>query len=74
VLEGYSNVARLVVFSHDSKIVASASKDKIARIWNVETGKYKQVLEGYSYLVYLVVFSYDSKIVVLASYNKIVRI
>jgi WD40 repeat protein len=32
------------VFSHNSKVVASASRDKTVRTWNVETGKREQVI------------------------------
>ncbi|KAH7108939.1 hypothetical protein B0J13DRAFT_579426 [Dactylonectria estremocensis] len=41
----------MVVFSHDSKLVASASLDKTARIWSVETGNCEQVLEGHGHWV-----------------------
>ncbi|KAH7160534.1 hypothetical protein B0J13DRAFT_581448 [Dactylonectria estremocensis] len=42
ILEGHNNWVRSVVFSHDSKLVASASHDTTVRIWSVETGKCEQ--------------------------------
>ncbi|KAF5707242.1 hypothetical protein FMUND_11200 [Fusarium mundagurra] len=38
VLEGHSWEVQSVVFSHDSKKVASGSDDKTIRIWDTETG------------------------------------
>ena len=74
VLEGHSDWVSSVAFSHDSKIVASASHDKTVRIWNTQTGKCEQVLEGHSDWVSSVAFSHDSKIVASASGDKTVRI
>ncbi|KAG7402518.1 Vegetative incompatibility protein HET-E-1 [Fusarium oxysporum f. sp. rapae] len=73
-LEGHSDLVGSVVFSHNSKKVASASSDKTIRIWNAETGKCERVLEGHSDLVRSVVFSHDSKKVASASWDKTVRI
>ncbi|KAH7176198.1 hypothetical protein EDB81DRAFT_850169, partial [Dactylonectria macrodidyma] len=73
-LEGHSDSVLSVVFSHDSKLVASASDDTTVRIWSVETGKCEQVLEGHSDWVSSVVFSHDSKLVASASADKTVRI
>ncbi|KAH7187155.1 hypothetical protein DER44DRAFT_176620 [Fusarium oxysporum] len=72
-LEGHSTWVNSVVFSHDSKKVASASADKTIRIWNTETGKCERVLEGHSDNVNSVVFSHDSKKVASASWDNTVR-
>ncbi|KAG7428037.1 Vegetative incompatibility protein HET-E-1 [Fusarium oxysporum f. sp. raphani] len=74
VMEGHTSPVFSGVFSHDSKMVASASDDKTARIWNVETGECKQVLKGHSDSVNSVVFSHDSKMVASASDDKTARI
>ncbi|KAI1013595.1 hypothetical protein LB504_013201 [Fusarium proliferatum] len=73
-LEGHSRDVNSVVFSHDSKKVASASWDETIRIWDAETGKCERVLEGHSKSVNSVVFSHDSKKVVSGSDDKIIRI
>ncbi|KAJ3454402.1 hypothetical protein MRS44_018296 [Fusarium solani] len=73
-LEGHSGSVYSVVFSHNSKVVASASEDNTARVWSMETGKCEHVLEGHSGSVNSVVFSHDSKIIVSASADKTVRI
>ncbi|KAH7200625.1 hypothetical protein BKA60DRAFT_469988 [Fusarium oxysporum] len=73
-LEGHSEITRSAVFSHDSKKVASGSRDLTIRIWNAETGECERVLEGHSDEVWSAVFSHDSKKVASASSDKTVRI
>lgn len=63
-----------MVFSHDSKKLASASDDKTIQIWSVKTGKREQVLEGHTDLITSAVFSHDSKTVAPASDNHTIRI
>ncbi|KAH7190134.1 hypothetical protein DER44DRAFT_117701 [Fusarium oxysporum] len=74
VLEGHSLEVNSLVFSHDSKMVASASHDKTIRIWNVETGECEGVFKGHSESINSVVFSHDSKTVASASNDKAIRI
>ncbi|KAG8665275.1 uncharacterized protein FPOAC1_013254 [Fusarium poae] len=80
-LEGHSDWVDSVVFSYDSKKVASGSSDitiasgsETVRIWDTETGECKQVLQGHSDEVNSVVFSHDSKKIAAASKNMTVRI
>ncbi|KAJ9412841.1 hypothetical protein QL093DRAFT_2518946 [Fusarium oxysporum] len=73
-LEGHSDWISSVVFSHDSKKLASASGDKTIRIWNAETGECERVLEGHSERVRSVAFSHNSKRVASASDDKTIRI
>ncbi|KAF5970223.1 atypical ALPHA kinase [Fusarium coicis] len=73
-LEGHSSPVISVVFSDDSKKVASASYDNTIRIWNAETGECERVLEGHSDWVNSVVFSHDSKKVASGSSDKTIRI
>ncbi|KAJ2971141.1 hypothetical protein NUW58_g9501 [Xylaria curta] len=44
-LEGHSDWVTSVVFSHDSKLLASASDDGIVKIWGAATGSLQQTLE-----------------------------
>ncbi|KAI7771119.1 hypothetical protein LZL87_013446 [Fusarium oxysporum] len=66
-LEGHYDSIGTVAFSHDSKLIASASQDTTVRIWSVKTGKCEQVLNGHSAGVKSVAFSRDSKLVASAS-------
>jgi len=47
-LEGHSHRVRSVVFSPDSRRLASASGYRTVKIWDAETGKCTQMLEGHS--------------------------
>ncbi|KAH6883913.1 hypothetical protein B0T10DRAFT_494029 [Thelonectria olida] len=73
VLDGHIDCITSVVFSHDSKLVASASH-KMVWIWSVETGECQQILEGHSSWVISAVFSHDSKLIASGSVDKTVRI
>jgi hypothetical protein len=48
-LEGHSSWVRSVVFSHDSKKVASGSDDETIRIWNAETGECGDLVSLHGY-------------------------
>lgn len=73
-LEGHSDLVNSVVFSHDSKKVASGSHDNTIRIWTAETGECERVLEGHSEWVISVVFSHDSIKLASGSHDKTIRI
>ncbi|KAM0371523.1 hypothetical protein ACHAPY_010246 [Fusarium culmorum] len=73
-LEGHSSYVNSVVFSHDSKKVASGSDDETIRIWNAETGECERELKGHSSWVNSVVFSHDSKKVASGSSDETIRI
>ncbi|KAJ4265255.1 hypothetical protein NW764_015666 [Fusarium oxysporum] len=70
ILEGHYDSIETVVFSHDSKLVASGSADETVRIWSVKTGKCERVLKGHSSFVTSIVFSHNSKLVAFASYDE----
>jgi WD40 repeat protein len=52
-LEGHSSCVSSVVFSHDSKKVASGSDDKTIRIWDAETGECEETvpLDDYAHVL-----------------------
>ncbi|KAF5231869.1 hypothetical protein FAUST_9005 [Fusarium austroamericanum] len=73
-LEGHRSSVSSVVFSHDSKKVASGSDDKTIRIWNAETGECERELKSHSDDVNSVAFSHDLKKVALRSNDRIIWI
>jgi WD40 repeat protein len=73
-LEGHSNRVKSVAFSHDSRLLASASNDKTVKVWDTATGMLQQTLEGHSDWVRSVAFSHDSKLLVSASLDNAVKV
>lgn len=84
MLEGHSHAVSLVVFSPDSKLVASASynsklvasasNDRTIRIWSADTGECIQTLEGHNHGIRSVAFSPDSQLVASASDDRTIQI
>jgi WD40 repeat protein len=63
-----------VAFSHDGKLLASASDDQTTKLWDVSKRKELASLSGSTDAVYAVPFSPDSKVVVAAGADHLLRI
>ncbi|NMF67518.1 WD40 repeat domain-containing protein, partial [Brasilonema octagenarum] len=72
-LEGHSDPVLSVVFSPDGKTIATASRDKTVKLWNL-SGQELLSLKGHSGPVYSVVFSPDGKTIATASDDKTVKL
>ncbi|RYP70100.1 hypothetical protein DL769_005077 [Monosporascus sp. CRB-8-3] len=72
-LDGYSSYFTALVFSPDSKLVASASYDMKVRLWDRSTGAALQTFKCQPDLTRVITFSPDSKLVASAS-SKTVRL
>jgi WD40 repeat protein len=65
---------KILVFSPNNRLLASASGDKIVQVWDVATGTLKQSLEANSYQLNTLIFSPDSQLLASASDDKTIRL
>ena len=63
-----------VVFSHDSRLLASGSQDRTVKIWDAETGECLKVLCGHRGFVKSVAFSGDSQLLASGSWDLTVKV
>ncbi|KAI9651467.1 MAG: hypothetical protein M1829_002802 [Trizodia sp. TS-e1964] len=73
-LEGHSYRVNSVAFSHDVKLLASASGDTTLKIWDTTSGCCLLTLGGHSSWVNSVAFSHDDKLLASASYDNTLKI
>jgi WD40 repeat protein len=59
-LRGHSDVVRSVQFSADGTLLASGSDDRTVAVWDVETGRRRELLAGHQHGVGRVAFSPDA--------------
>lgn len=62
------------VFSNDSALLASASKDRTIKIWDPSSDICLRTLRGHLDRISSIVFSYDSALVASLSFDKTVKI
>ena len=74
VLIGHEGSVNTAVFSTDGRLIATASNDRTARIWNARTGASIAVLAGHLAVVNNAVLSPDGSRVATASDDKTARI
>ncbi|KAH8586004.1 hypothetical protein B0O99DRAFT_748622 [Bisporella sp. PMI_857] len=74
MLEGHTDGVNSVAFSHDSKLLVSASSDSTLKVWNVATGALQQTLDGHTSWISSVAFSHNSKLLASASYGGTIKI
>jgi WD40 repeat protein len=74
LLSGHSDVVSKAAFSPDKSRIATASRDKTAKIWDARTGALIVTLSGHTNLVTNVAFSADGNRIVTASADFTARI
>ncbi|KAK1976745.1 WD40-repeat-containing domain protein, partial [Colletotrichum cereale] len=73
-LEGHSGPVSSVAFSGDGTQLASASWDKIVKVWDAATGQYLRTLAGHSDYVTSVAVSGDGMQLASASRDSTVKV
>ena len=73
-LEGHISTLTCVAFSPDGKLLATGSKDKTAKIWDLSSGKALINLEGHTQPISSVAFSPDGKKLATGSEDKTAKI
>jgi Planctomycete cytochrome C/WD domain, G-beta repeat len=73
-IHGHRDTILAIAFSPDGKSIASASYDKLVKVWDVNTGKQLKSLKEHSDAVYAVAFMPDGKRLVSAAGDRTLKV
>lgn len=74
VIEGHQDAITSAVLSHDAKILATASYDRMILLWDMADGKLLRKLSGHNGAVYDLDFDSTGKILASASADETIKI
>jgi WD40 repeat protein len=74
VLRGHNSAVFAVAISRDGRLLASASNDRTAKLWDPTTGAELRTLRGHNGAVNSVAFSPDGKLLATVSDDRTVRL
>ena len=72
-LDAHSRGVNSVSFSADGKLLATASRDRTIRIWNMTTRKLLDILEGHDSGVWSAIFAPDSRTLISGDWSGKIR-
>ncbi|NXV22328.1 NLE1 protein, partial [Cepphus grylle] len=73
-MTGHQALINQVLFSPDTRLIASASFDKSIKLWDGRTGKYLTSLRGHVSAVYQIAWSADSRLLVSGSSDSTLKV
>ena len=73
-LTGHDGVVYGVAFGPDGRLLATASYDQTARLWDPATGKHLRTLTGHDSAVWGAAFSPDGRMLATASFDQTARL
>jgi len=73
-LKGHGEQIYRAIFSHNSKLIASASADNTIKVWDAATGQELRTLRGHQDEVYRVKFSPDDRMIASGGRDDTVRL
>ena len=73
-LTGHTSAIAGVAFSPDGRLLATASSDGTARVWDPATGEHMRTLTGHTSAIYGVAFSPDGRLLATASWDETTRV
>lgn len=73
-ISGHSDCIYAIAFAPDSKSIATASYDKLIKIWDVETGKEIRTLKDHIDAIYALAFTPDGKRIVSGAADRTIKV